>query len=435
MESADDVRASLAVAPLADLRRHEATSPDGRSRTSSPRRASCRGRSCWSDGSGRSWSRRRASVDRRYPERLWQFADHRIPDRLFADEAGRRAYTDALARAALPAPSRPCQRSTRNAEGGSCGPDQVPARREGPAEPLVQHPGGPAGAAAAGDPPGHAPADRSPGPGAPVPDGDHQAGGEPGALDRHPRARARRLPPLAADAALPRASPGEGARDARAHLLQVGGRLAGREPQAEHGGRPGLLQPAGRRPAHHDGDGRRAVGLGACLRVPALRDRVQGLHGPRLLRPEAVPARHDGGLGRQGGGEPVPGDGGRPRGAREGPAVAGEPRHRDLGGGRGGRPARGHEVLARLGAEPRADAPDGHRPRGAAAARDGGRPPGHPRRLHRGRLELRRLRVPLPPGQARAGGARTSASSPSSPRRARASPRASTSTTSATPGR
>jgi hypothetical protein len=34
---------------------------------------------------------------------------HRIPDRLFADEAGRRAYTDALARAALPAPSRPCQ--------------------------------------------------------------------------------------------------------------------------------------------------------------------------------------------------------------------------------------------------------------------------------------------------------------------------------------
>ncbi len=46
-------------------------------------------------------------IDRRYPERLWQFADHRIPDRLFADEAGRRAYTDALARVALPAPSRP----------------------------------------------------------------------------------------------------------------------------------------------------------------------------------------------------------------------------------------------------------------------------------------------------------------------------------------
>ena len=46
-------------------------------------------------------------IDRRYPERLWQFTDHRIPDRLFADEAGRRAYADALARVALPVPSRP----------------------------------------------------------------------------------------------------------------------------------------------------------------------------------------------------------------------------------------------------------------------------------------------------------------------------------------
>jgi hypothetical protein len=49
------------------------------------------------------------AVDRRYPERLWQFAGHRIPDRLFADEAGRQAYTDALARAARPIPSRASQ--------------------------------------------------------------------------------------------------------------------------------------------------------------------------------------------------------------------------------------------------------------------------------------------------------------------------------------
>jgi hypothetical protein len=53
------------------------------------------------------------AVDRRYPERLWQFADHRIPDRLFADEAGRRAYADALARTALPAASRSGQRRQR----------------------------------------------------------------------------------------------------------------------------------------------------------------------------------------------------------------------------------------------------------------------------------------------------------------------------------
>jgi hypothetical protein len=42
------------------------------------------------------------TVDRRYPERLWQFADHRIPHRLFADEAGRRTYAEALAHATLP---------------------------------------------------------------------------------------------------------------------------------------------------------------------------------------------------------------------------------------------------------------------------------------------------------------------------------------------
>lgn len=50
------------------------------------------------------------TVDRRYPERLWQFVDHRIPDRLFADEAGRRAYAEALGRAAAPPASRAGQR-------------------------------------------------------------------------------------------------------------------------------------------------------------------------------------------------------------------------------------------------------------------------------------------------------------------------------------
>ncbi len=46
-------------------------------------------------------------VDRRYPERLWQFEDHRVPDRLFAGEAGRRAYARALARAAAVPAARP----------------------------------------------------------------------------------------------------------------------------------------------------------------------------------------------------------------------------------------------------------------------------------------------------------------------------------------
>jgi hypothetical protein len=47
------------------------------------------------------------AIDRRYPERLWQFVDHRIPDGLFADEAGRHAYADALTRAAHSTEPRP----------------------------------------------------------------------------------------------------------------------------------------------------------------------------------------------------------------------------------------------------------------------------------------------------------------------------------------
>lgn len=46
-------------------------------------------------------------VDRRYPERLWQFADYRMPPALFADEAGRRAYEAALARVSAAVSPRP----------------------------------------------------------------------------------------------------------------------------------------------------------------------------------------------------------------------------------------------------------------------------------------------------------------------------------------
>jgi hypothetical protein len=61
------------------------------------------------------------AVDRRYPERLWQFVDHRIPDGLFADAAGRHAYADALARAALPLSSRSAR--SRQAPPSDCQPD------------------------------------------------------------------------------------------------------------------------------------------------------------------------------------------------------------------------------------------------------------------------------------------------------------------------
>ena len=52
-------------------------------------------------------------------------------------------------------------------------------------------------------------------------------------------------------------------QDPGAHLLQERERLAGRQPQAQHGHCAGLLQQAGRREAAGHGNRRGAVGLGA----------------------------------------------------------------------------------------------------------------------------------------------------------------------------
>ena len=116
MESADDVRSSLAVASLGDLRRFlllyrvlglaiPLTALAGPREALEAERERERARPLACLGAG-------LAIDRCYPERLWQFTDHRIPRRLFADEAGRHTYTDALARAALPVASvsrEPCQ--------------------------------------------------------------------------------------------------------------------------------------------------------------------------------------------------------------------------------------------------------------------------------------------------------------------------------------
>ena len=64
-----------------------------------------------------------------------------------------------------------------------------------------------------------------------------------------PERGARRVPAVATDSALPRAPARACARYARAHLLQVRGRLTGRLAQAEHRGRAGVRQQGGRRAA------------------------------------------------------------------------------------------------------------------------------------------------------------------------------------------
>ena len=141
--------------------------------------------------------------------------------------------------------------------------------------------------------------------------------------------------------------PGAGARHDLPHLLQVRGRQPGGQPQAEHLGAAGVLQPrGGRRPAR-DRDRRRPVGLGAGVRLRALRPGVQGLHGARLLRPEALPSLDDPHLGRRGRAEPVAGHERRPRDPRVRPRQHGQPRHRDQRGGRGRGDPRRHALRAR----------------------------------------------------------------------------------------
>ena len=170
---------------------------------------------------------------------------------------------------------------------------QDPARRERPADALVQRPARPADAPAAGPPPGHRPAGRARGPRPVVPDGPDPAGGLAGAVRRDPRRGARRLPPLAAVAAVPRPPAGEGARDAGADLLQVRRRLAGRLAQAEHRRAAGVLQQAGGHLEAHDRDRGRSVGHGAGVRLLAVRPGVRDLAGAGVVRPEAVPPDHD----------------------------------------------------------------------------------------------------------------------------------------------
>ena len=94
---------------------------------------------------------------------------------------------------------------------------------------------------------------------------------------------------------------------------------------------------------------------------------------------------------------PVGGDRIRARQRRLAHRVAGD---RHLRGRRGRRAERGHQLLARVGAQPRAAAPDGHR---AGVDRPDGarrRPARRRRRLRRRRLELRRPRLPVAAAQA-----------------------------------
>ena len=277
---------------------------------------------------------------------------------------------------------------------GRCSPSSCSARTEIPTSwvnLLADLPGDP-------PPPPLSPATGEPAgpgrPGADLPDGADRAGGLDRSRYRDPGGGPRRLPALAADPAAPRPAPGARARYPGAHLLQVRGRLPGRLPQAEHRGRAGLLQPRGRDPEDLDRDRRGPVGLGDGARLSALRPRVRGLHGRDLLRPEALPQGDDRDLGRDGPPQPLGPDRGRPLpGRARTPAASGSRSPR-----RSRSPPRlgGHQLLARLGAQPRLPAPDRDRPGVHRADGDGGGGAGRGDRLRRRRLQLRRRRLSVP---------------------------------------
>ena len=112
----------------------------------------------------------------------------------------------------------------------------------------------------------------------------------------------------------------EKALDTPAHIYyKYEGVSPAGQPQAEHGDPAGVLQQAGGRHAARDRDRRRPVGERAVVRGRDVRARGQGLHGPRELRPEAVPADPDGDVRRAGRRQPERGDELRARGARRRP--------------------------------------------------------------------------------------------------------------------
>ena len=111
----------------------------------------------------------------------------------------------------------------------------------------------------------------------------------------------------------------------------------------------------------------------------------------------------------------------RLRPGHPGPAAgpSGQPRHRHFRGGGNRRPARRHQVRARLGAEPRAAASDRGRPGSDGTVGNGRRLSRRGGRLHRRRLQFRRHRLPVP-RRATARRQERSGSSPSSRRPVRA---------------
>ena len=205
--------------------------------------------------------------------------------------------------------------------------------RERAAPGLVQPPGRPAAAPAAAAGSGDHAAGRSGEIAAALRPRAGRPGGEPGAMDRDSRGDSPRVQDMASLAAGAGHGVGTGAEDPGADLFQGREPQPARQPQAQHGGRPGVLQPAGGHPSARHGDGCGAMGLRLGLRLQDVQRPLQGLHGQSQLPAEALPTLDDAPLGRRGHGEPFRRDGRRPANAGARSELSRQPGHRHQRGG------------------------------------------------------------------------------------------------------
>ena len=230
--------------------------------------------------------------------------------------------------------------------------------------------------------------------------GTAPAGDEPRAMDRHPRGNPQNLRDLAADApgACPRAGAGPG--DPGPDLFQGREPQPARQPQGQHLGGPGLLQQDRGHRAADDRDRGGPVGRRAVVRLHDVRREVQDLHGQGELPSEALSADDDAHLGRRCHRQPFDGNAMRPGDPGKRPRLPWQPGHRHQRGRGSGRHAGRRPLYARQRVEPRASAPDGHRPGGGKADATGRGLPGRRDRMRGRRQQFRRPDVSLPAPQA-----------------------------------
>ena len=208
--------------------------------------------------------------------------------------------------------------------------------------------------------PGHAAAGRAGRPRPAVPDGADRAGGRPASGTSTSRARCSTSTGCGGRRRCSGRTGWRGARHPGPDLLQVRGRLArpARTSRTPPCRRP-TTTPGGHPAADHR-DRRRAVGHRARVRLRAVRAGVRDLAGRRVVRPEAVPADHDGDLRREV--HPPVATLTRPAGAilaehPDSPARSASPSARRSRWP----PGRGHQLRPGQRAQPRAAAPDRHR--------------------------------------------------------------------------